>query len=374
LGYKNGGEGGIRTHGGRKPTTVFETAPIDHSGTSPRLGVVTGGWIAGLVAIRKGQSIARLALLTGSCSGPSLAIPQERATSVPTVFGKDHAMSMPRLALAALLAFALPAAAQTTTEPPAASVSIARLGEVMRLDDLFDVLREEGISYGAELEADMFPSGGGPGWARSISDIYDIPILRARFNQALRAGLAQDPETLAEITDFFTSDLGSRILTLEIEARRAFLDDAAEDAARVAADKRRASRDSRAQQIERFIASADLLEMNVAGALSGNLAFLNGMNETGVNGVRLPQEEVMEQVWGQEAQIRSDTESWLHAYLGLAYAPLTDQELDAYIAFWETPAGQRLNAVLFIAFDQVFGGVSHQLGQAAGQAMLGQDI
>jgi hypothetical protein len=281
---------------------------------------------------------------------------------------------MPRLALAALLAFALPAAAQTTTEPPAASVSIARLGEVMRLDDLFDVLREEGISYGAELEADMFPSGGGPGWARSISDIYDIPILRARFNQALRAGLARDPETLAEITDFFTSDLGSRILTLEIEARRAFLDDAAEDAARVAADKRRASRDSRAQQIERFIASADLLEMNVAGALSGNLAFLNGMNETGVNGVRLPQEEVMEQVWGQEAQIRSDTESWLHAYLGLAYAPLTDQELDAYIAFWETPAGQRLNAVLFIAFDQVFGGVSHQLGQAAGQAMLGQDI
>ncbi len=32
----SGGEGGIRTHGTRKGTTVFETAPIDHSGTSPR--------------------------------------------------------------------------------------------------------------------------------------------------------------------------------------------------------------------------------------------------------------------------------------------------------------------------------------------------
>ena len=31
----NGGEGGIRTHGARKGTTVFETAPFDHSGTSP---------------------------------------------------------------------------------------------------------------------------------------------------------------------------------------------------------------------------------------------------------------------------------------------------------------------------------------------------
>jgi hypothetical protein len=32
----NGGEGGIRTHGTLAGTTVFETAPIDHSGTSPR--------------------------------------------------------------------------------------------------------------------------------------------------------------------------------------------------------------------------------------------------------------------------------------------------------------------------------------------------
>jgi hypothetical protein len=36
----SGGEGGIRTHGGLAPTTVFETAPIDHSGTSPRSGAV----------------------------------------------------------------------------------------------------------------------------------------------------------------------------------------------------------------------------------------------------------------------------------------------------------------------------------------------
>ncbi len=31
------GEGGIRTHGGPKTTTVFETAPFNHSGTSPVL-------------------------------------------------------------------------------------------------------------------------------------------------------------------------------------------------------------------------------------------------------------------------------------------------------------------------------------------------
>ena len=39
-----GGETGIRTLGGLAPTTVFETAPFDHSGTSPRgsaCGLVT---------------------------------------------------------------------------------------------------------------------------------------------------------------------------------------------------------------------------------------------------------------------------------------------------------------------------------------------
>ena len=35
--YENyGGETGIRTLGGLAPTTVFETAPFDHSGTSPQ--------------------------------------------------------------------------------------------------------------------------------------------------------------------------------------------------------------------------------------------------------------------------------------------------------------------------------------------------
>ena len=32
----SGGETGIRTLGGLAPTTVFETAPFDHSGTSPQ--------------------------------------------------------------------------------------------------------------------------------------------------------------------------------------------------------------------------------------------------------------------------------------------------------------------------------------------------
>ena len=42
----SGGGGGIRTHGGVAPTTVFETAPFDRSGTPPAAAAskaATGG-------------------------------------------------------------------------------------------------------------------------------------------------------------------------------------------------------------------------------------------------------------------------------------------------------------------------------------------
>lgn len=287
-------------------------------------------------------------------------------------------MTLPRLALALLLALAPPAFAETPAEPPlaerpVAEASVGRLGEVMQLDALFQVLREEGVAHGEVLKADMFPTGGGAGWEAEVSRIYDVARLRAGFDAALETSLGADPEALAEITAFFASDLGQRILGLEIEARRAFLDTATEEAAQVAADDAAAAKDPRVAQLRRMIEAADLLEMNVAGALSGNLAFMTGMAATGAYGA-VPQDQLLSDVWAQEDQIRADTSTWLYSYLGLAYSPLTEAEMESYIRFWESPAGQRLNAALFAAFDSVFRDVSQDLGRAAGIAMQGRDI
>ncbi|WP_169052262.1 DUF2059 domain-containing protein [Tabrizicola sp. YIM 78059] len=291
-------------------------------------------------------------------------------------------MPLHRLALIALLSLSAPGHAQTAVpqagEAPAQSEAPSRateaLLEALRLDELLAVMREEGLAQAGTLQADMFPSGGGTEWVRALDGIYDVSRLRKGFAAAIEAELGGNPEILSEILAFYATDLGQRVVLLEIEARRAFLDEAAEDAARVAADKRRASRDPRAGQLERFIAAGDLVEMNVAGALSGNLAFMTGMNDSGAYGDGLPRDQLMQDVWGQEDQIRAETRSWLEAYLGLAYQPLDDAELDVYIAFMESPAGRRLNGALFIAFDQVFRRVSYELGRAAGVAMLGTDI
>jgi hypothetical protein len=282
-------------------------------------------------------------------------------------------MLLPRLALVALLALGQPVLAETAAPDPAGEVSVDRLAQVMQLDALFQVLREEGIAHGEDLQVDMFPAGGGANWTAEVAGIYDLARLQPAFTEVLRAELADKPEVLEAIIGFFASDLGQRVIGLEIEARRAFLDTAAEEAARVAAEDAVAARDPKVALIRRMIEAGDLLEMNVAGALSGSLAFVTGMADSGAYGA-IPQDQLLSDVWGQEEQVRADTSSWLNSYLGLAYHPLSEADLESYISFWESPEGQQLNAALFSAFDKVFRQVSLDLGRAAGRAMQGSDI
>lgn len=283
-------------------------------------------------------------------------------------------MILPRLVLVALLGLALPLAAETVVEQPQSEVSVDQLGKVMQLDALFDVLREEGLAYGDTLEADMFPSGGGAEWRQAVSDIYDVTGLRDRFDTAMKEALGDDPAVLTEIAAFFGSDIGQRVVGLEIEARRVFLDPAGEEAAQVAADDAAAASDPKVALIRRMIEASDLVEMNVAGSMTGNLAFMTGMAGTGAYGRDMPQEQILSDIWAQEDRVRADTSTWLYAYLGLAYASLSEAELETYVAFWESPAGKQLNAALFTAFDQMFRPVSSDLGRAAGRAMQGRDI
>lgn len=282
-------------------------------------------------------------------------------------------MILSRLALVALLALGQPALAETPTADPAGEVSVDRLSQVMQLDALFEVLHQEGVAYGESLEGDMFPSGGGEDWKAEVAGIYDADRLRSEFVAVLKAELSDQAQVLEEMIAFFASDLGQRVIGLEIEARRAFIDTAAEEAARVAAEDAAAARDPKVALIRRMIEAGDLLEMNVAGAMSGSLAFTTGMVDSGAYGA-MPRDQILSDVWGQEEQIRADTSTWLYAFLGLAYAPLSEAELETYVRFWERPAGVKLNAALFTAFDTAFRRVSFELGRAAGRAMQGRDI
>jgi hypothetical protein len=280
--------------------------------------------------------------------------------------------------IACLTAFALPGIlpapvwAQTQTQPDPAAAA-ARIAAAMQIAAMLEVMEQEGIAYGEDMATDML-GGQSDRWSALVAQIYDNEAMTAAFMERFTAELAAFPDDLGAIEAFFASDQGQEIITLEIEARRAMLDDSVEDAAKVLMQDMVTDEDPRFQMLQDFVAASDLEEQNVVGAMNANFAFLQGMAAAGGPAAQLTEEQMLADVWGREAEVRASTREWLYSYFALAYQPLDDADLAAYTAFWESDAGQRTNAAVFAAFDQVFTDISRALGRAAAVQMQGDDI
>lgn len=270
-----------------------------------------------------------------------------------------------------------PALAESVATAPVASVDAARiaaLSSTMLMDEILAVMRDEGLDYGRTLEAEMFSGNGGADWEKVVGLIYDTKAMRQRLDAALAQALASAGDDLALIEEFYGSERGQKILRLEIEARRALLDSDVEDAAKLAWEDLRDADDPRAAKLTEFATVNDLIESNVMGAMNANLAFYRGLSESGAFPQEMTEDQMLADVWSQEPDVRAETEDWLYPFLSLAYQPLPDEDLEAYIAFSESSAGQKMNAALFAAFDVVFSKISYDLGRAAAKQMQGEDI
>lgn len=255
----------------------------------------------------------------------------------------------------------------------AADEGVLALVAAMQIDQIIAVMREEGLDYAKTLQADMFPGSGNRGWIAEVERIYDADRMRRDFTTALTGSLAGNDGLLAMI-GFMGGDFGNRVVGLELAARKALLDPALEDSARVAWLKLQDEDGPRARALQRFIAVNDLLDSNVTGAMNSNIAFYRGLVATAPADMALTEEEILSTVSDQQAQIAVDTAEWLYPYLTLAYQPLSDTELDSYIDFSASGPGRDLNRALFDAFAVMFDRLSYDLGVAAGRRMQGQDI
>ncbi len=246
------------------------------------------------------------------------------------------------------------------------------LYEALALPELLSIMREEGIGYGSELEADLFPGAGRAAWAETVERIYDLARMEAAILGGLETGLP--PEAAEAALAYFTTEQGRRIVGLEIAARRALLDDAVEEAAREGWMTLEMEDGPRWQLLTRFAEVNDLIESNVAGAMTSNYAFYLGLMEGSAFGSDLSEGEIVSDVWSQEDAIREDTVDWVYSFIGLAYQPLSDAELEAYIVFAATPEGQALNRTLFESFNAMFAEISRDLGRSAARFISGRDL
>lgn len=258
---------------------------------------------------------------------------------------------------------------------PEGKQRVQQLTSVMQIAQVLSVMRLEGFDYSKTLEDDMFPGRGGADWSATVDSIYSETAMKSVFDAALADELAAvDPAAIEIMQAFFGSDRGQRILTLEIEARRALLDQDTENAAKLHVEDLAAANDPQLALIRDFAEINDLIEMNVAGALNANLAFFKGMAAGGGFKTEMTEDQMLQNVWSQESAIRTETETWLFPYLALAYQPLADDDLQAYLAFSDQAEGKQLNAAIFAAFNVLFTDISGQLGRAAAKQLHGEDI
>lgn len=263
---------------------------------------------------------------------------------------------------------ATPVLAQQQNQPATA------LYDVLQIGDMIAVLRDEGIADALELAADFGPAGGSRSWDSSVARIYDAAQMQAVVQAGLAKAMAGNPSAAEKAIAFFGSATGKRALQLETDARRALMDKDTEAAAALHWQEMVARGDPRVAQIRRFAEVNDLIEANVTGAMNSSLAFYQGLAGTGGPFADMTEADILDLARGKEDETRATTEAWLFPFLALAYQPLSDDELRAYIDYSATDAGQQLNAAMFAAFDALFSGVSRDLGRAVGQEMAGQDI
>lgn len=266
------------------------------------------------------------------------------------------------LSLSALIGFA--------ALPAWADARVSVLLDALRLSDVVQIMREEGLEYADDLNADILGGQGGTLWQAQVDGIYNAERMQETVRAAVEKGL--QPDDIAAATAFFATDRGERIVAMENAAREAMQDEAVEEAARDLFENLASDNDSTVDFIRTFVAANDLMDRNVSGAMSSNFQFYQGMVDGRL--MDMSESDIAQDVWAQEPEIRAETENWLFAYLTLAFEPLAPEDVEAYVAFSQSHAGKTLNAALFEGYEAMYRDISYALGRAVALGAAGNDI
>ncbi|MCV6595316.1 MAG: DUF2059 domain-containing protein [Silicimonas sp.] len=256
--------------------------------------------------------------------------------------------------------------------PPVTAASKAEIEALlaaMRNSDMLASMAEEGRANGLALQQDMLGGRGGAAWGARIERIYRMERIEAGFRATFDAELAG--ADITPLIDFFESPAGQKVIGAELAARRAVSDEAVE----VAGAEAFAALDPEGRRhglLTEFVRMNSLVEMNVAGAMTANLAFYRGMAAGGA--LEMDEGAMGAEVWGQEPEIRAGAESWVQAFMALAYAPLSDAELAEYVVLARSKPGRALNRALFAGFYDVFTDVSYDMGEAVARFLSVEEL
>jgi hypothetical protein len=254
--------------------------------------------------------------------------------------------------------------------PAVAANLVDRYYSALHMDEVFAILKAEGIEAGEAMTEDGQVTAS-RAWTARLEQIYAVEKMDAVFRHALENSDGFDGSLGA--IEFFESTLGKRIARIELDARVILVTPGMEDQIRERVKEMRVEEPDRIKLYDDFINVNDLVNSNVSGALNANLAFYQGMASNPAFEGGMSEDFMLTTVWSQEGELRKDMEDWTMNFSTLAYGDLEENDVQAYIDVSATPSGQRLNASLFAGFDKVFEIQSFELGRAMAEFSLGDD-
>lgn len=244
--------------------------------------------------------------------------------------------------------------------------------DVIGMPQIIEVMSKEGLGYTDGLARDFFAGGRPAAWDEAIDKIYGPEALGAAMRSEFLRAVGD--ETFPEVVDFYSSDVGQKIISLEVSARTAMLEDDLTEALEADVRANPERNDIVFNQVEAFIEGNDLINENTIGGMNANIEFYRGLVSIRDGAFAFTEDQILEEVWSQEAEIRENTTTWLYAYYLFAHAPLSEAERDQIIEISQSAEGRALNAALFEAFDEVFKDISFALGATIAELSLSQDL
>ncbi|MEO0403074.1 MAG: hypothetical protein AAF214_11920 [Pseudomonadota bacterium] len=235
-----------------------------------------------------------------------------------------------------------------------ANTTVNQLVNVMGVPALIQAFSEEGVGAGETINQNFLSGQGGDVWAETVRRLYDP----ARLEVELTASLAEvlDADVASQALLFFESEIGAKVIALEVAARQAMQNADLEATARAAGAQA-------GETVVDFLALRNLIERNTTAAITAQTAFFAGLVETSGRA------DVAPDIQEQRSTIMAETESWLRGYYALIQSPLSADEVAIYTAFWDTDVGKALDDAMFAAFGASYASLSYGLGQAAGRLL-----
>ncbi|MEL6884272.1 MAG: hypothetical protein AAFP87_07160 [Pseudomonadota bacterium] len=244
------------------------------------------------------------------------------------------------------------------TLPLRADTAASRLVDAMGIPALIVSFTQDGMASARDLDASFLGGQGGDVFFETVRRLHDPARMEAELRAAMTAAL--DPAAARQALVFFESDQGTRIIELEVEARRAMVDDALEEAAKAAAD-------NAGDAVLRLLSVRDLVDGNTDIAVAAQAAFFDGLAFASGTSDR-------PDIESRRGVIAEETRQWLTGYYMLVASALPEDDFDTYIAFWETEVGQAVDDAMYAAFETSYVSLSYGLGQAVGRLMPQNDL